>query len=412
MSQNHLPYKIKGTVTLHLTGPLLAELLDQLLKANIQIFNIRWVDKQKLELTISLKDFYAIRQYLRKTNTRMRIIHKGGFPFLLMRMQRRKAFVVGILFFITMIYVLSTLIWKVEVEGNERIPSQQILSFAANLGVYPGQWKPRLPDQEEFQNDLLEYFPQASWVGFRMEGTRAIITVVEKQDIDEKEKEGEKGPVDLVSRRDAVIYDIHVERGRPMVEVNDVVKKGDLLISGAYGGDNEAGEEGKSRIVGAKGKVLGEVWYDSEVVVPLMNKRKVYTGNRSSTILPYVGSWMVRIPFLFSNPYDKYETIQHKKVLYLGKWPLPFGWVEEEYLEMKWAEQRLNQSEAIALGRERARSDLLSQIGPDGKIITEKVLHPRVVSGKVYIRIHFDVVEDIAKIRPHLPQTTPSRNDG
>ncbi len=198
-----------------------------------------------------------------------------------------------------------------------------------------------------------------------------------------------------------------------MVEVNDVVKKGDTLISGAYGGDKEEDEEEKEHsIVGAKGKVLGEVWYDSEVVVPLVKKRKVYTGNRSSAVYPYVASWMVRIPFLFPNTYDKYETIQHKKVLYLGKRPLPFGWVEEEHLEMRWVEQRLSQSEAIALGRERARSDLLSQIGQEGKIITEKVLHPRVVSGKVYIRIHFDVVEDITKPRPLLPQSAPSKNDG
>ncbi len=194
MSQNNLPYKIKGTVTLHLTGPLLSELLDRILEANLQIFNVRWVDKQKLELMVPLKDFYALRPYLRKTNTRMRIIQKSGFPFLLMRMQQRKAFVAGLFLFISMLYVMSTLLWKVEVEGNERIPSQQILIFAAELGVYPGQWKPRIPDQEQFQNDLLESLPQASWVGFRMEGTRAIITVVEKQDIDEKRKKGTRAP--------------------------------------------------------------------------------------------------------------------------------------------------------------------------------------------------------------------------
>ena len=38
-----------------------------------------------------------------------------------------------------------------------------------------------LPDREEVQYRLLSQLPQASWVGVRVEGTRVVVTVVEKR---------------------------------------------------------------------------------------------------------------------------------------------------------------------------------------------------------------------------------------
>ena len=42
------------------------------------------------------------------------------------------------------------------------------------------------------------------------------------------------------------------------------------------------------------------------------------------------------------------------------------------------------------------REALKQTLGEDGKIFYEKVLHQRVDNGKVYLKIHFDAVENIA----------------
>jgi similar to stage IV sporulation protein len=76
--------------------------------------------------------------------------------------------------------------------------------------------------------------------------------------------------------------------------------------------------------------------------------------------------------------------------------------VEEERLEMKWVHQKLGVKQAIALGKERAREDLMAKMGEDGRILGEKILHPRVVDGKVIMKIHFDAVENIAVSQPIL----------
>ncbi|GGA36378.1 sporulation protein YqfD [Kroppenstedtia guangzhouensis] len=396
--QKQWPRKIQGSLRVELTGPALERFINNALNRGIHISRIVWLSRNRIRLTLSVGDYFQLRPVLKGTRTKSRILEKKGLPFWWMRLRRRQFFLWGFLLFILMIFSLTSVIWSVEVEGNETVPSKEIVRLLQKEGVYIGQLKSRVPSNEEIQYRLQSGLPQVSWVGFRMEGTRAVVTVVEKKRVDEREQQG-NGPIQLVARRNAMIYDIRVERGRPLVEVNEPVKKGQLLVSGWYG-DPDQPDSGK--LVGAKGKVMGEVWYDSTVTVPLAQKRKVYTGNREMAWFPYVGSRMIRIPFMFPESFQRYETIRTTHALQIRNRRLPFGWVEEERLEMKWVHQKLGVKQAIALGKERAREDLMAKMGEDGRILGEKILHPRVVDGKVIMKIHFDAVENIAVSQPIL----------
>ncbi len=393
------PQKIQGSLRVELTGPALTNFINNALNQGIQISQITWVSQDCIRLTLPVGDYFQLKPILKRTGTKSRILEKKGPPFWWMRLRRRQFFLWGFLLFILLIFSLTSIIWSVEVEGNETVPSKEIIAILQEEGVFIGQLKSRVPSHEEMQYRLQSRLPQVSWVGFRMEGTRVVVTVVEKKRVDEEEGKGERGPIQLVARRNAMIYDMNVERGRPVVEVNESVKKGQLLVSGWYGNPEEP-DSGK--LVGAKGKVMGEVWYDSTVTVPLQQKRKVYTGNREKAWYPYVGSRMIRIPFLFPESFQSYETIQTTHALQIRNWRLPFGWVEEERLEMKWVRKKLGVKQAVALGKERAREDLITKMGEDGRILGEKILHPRVVDGKVIITIHYDVVENIAVSQPIL----------
>jgi similar to stage IV sporulation protein len=73
------------------------------------------------------------------------------------------------------------MVWKVEIEGAEKIPPQNIKKALELKGVHFGQLKSRLPETSTIQNEILAQFPHLSWVGFRVEGTRVVLTVVEKK---------------------------------------------------------------------------------------------------------------------------------------------------------------------------------------------------------------------------------------
>ena len=58
--------------------------------------------------------------------------------------------------------------------------------------------------------------------------------------------------------------------------------------------------------------------------------------------------------------------------------------------------------EALQAAKQAAREDVLRQAGKDAVIQDEKVLHVKRENGKVYLSIHFSVIEDIAVEQPIL----------
>jgi len=66
-----------------------------------------------------------------------------------------------------------------------------------------------------------------------------------------------------------------VEEGEPRVEIHDLVKPGQILVSG------EIGKEGETKLVPAKGEIYGEIWYRSDVVLPLESRFQVFSGKEA-----------------------------------------------------------------------------------------------------------------------------------
>ncbi len=362
--------------------------------------NVFWVDKSQLEVTLSLPDFFRLIPYLRRYQIRIRLKRKQGMPFWIRKIKKRVYFYIGFLLFIVLLFVLSSFIWQIEIVGAETIPHEQVYGVLQKEGIFKGQLKFRLPKEKEIQERLLKSFSQASWIGFQLEGTRAIVTIVMKKQIEEQsEDQKDEGPVDLIAGKDALVVDMQIQRGRAVVGLNEVVQKGDLLVSGKYG---DPLQETDDQIVGAKGKVLGEVWYEAEVAVPFLVHRKEYTGRRDRKTHFFVGTKVLHNPFKKSLDLKQYETTQTMRSFYLGNWKMPFGLVDEERLEMNLLKYRRTFSEAVQLAKQSAKDEMISYLDADGKIINEKVLHQRVDNGKVYLKIHFDVVENIAVSQPIL----------
>jgi similar to stage IV sporulation protein len=50
-----------------------------------------------------------------------------------------------------------------------------------------------------------------------------------------------------------------------------------------------------------------------------------------------------------------------------------------------------------------ARADVLKKAGEDARIKDEKVLHVKEESGKVYLSLHYAVIEEITAEQPIVP---------
>lgn len=70
------------------------------------------------------------------------------------------------------LYLLSSFVWVMRIEGNERLSKEELLSACREMGLYPGVRK-RSVDTQAVTNGLLEDFADISWVSVGIHGTDA-----------------------------------------------------------------------------------------------------------------------------------------------------------------------------------------------------------------------------------------------
>jgi len=381
---------LRGVVTLHVTGPQVEVFINALTGQGIVIWDVK-PSKSGLSLKLLLNDFYALRPLLKKTGCRIHITSRKGLPFITARLWKRKFFAVGLLSFGIVLFLLSSMVWSVQVEGNERIAAEDVLDAARHEGVFPFQWIWRMEDPDKLSRDLTTRLPGTSWIGVQRTGTVVKIQIVEAV---QPEKKPLYSPRHLVSRTDAVVTDIYAEQGKPMVSRNTRVKKGDILISGALG------DEESVKYVVAKGEVKGLVWHEYNIEVPLKIKMNVYTGQRKDHSYLVLGKWAVQLWGYGESHFQKSSTLTEKLPLTWHSIHMPIGWLTEKEMEIEVQTVTLNSQEARDDGLEIARNDILARYGNDSVVKSQKILHEKRENGKVYMKVLFEVEERIAEELP------------
>jgi similar to stage IV sporulation protein len=382
---------VRGYVWVKLIGGDPEKFLNAATANKITLWNIAFSPEGRMTFGVSVPDFFRLRPLLKQNGSRTRILSRHGVPFRMARLSRRKTFAAGMMGFAAALFILSTLVWTVKVEGGSAIPEDKILYAARAEGIYHYQWSFRLPDSKTISDRLARHLPEAAWIGVEKKGTSIIITVIDSTNAEVRPLES---PRDLVADNDAVVTRIIAENGRPKVERNDRVRKGDVLISGVLG-DNE-----RSKTVVSAGKVMGLVWHEYRIVSPLATKVRSFTGESQQRGYLIIGSRALQISGYRSQTYTKSQTRSTLDRVHIGKWQLPFGKMREYEMEVQEISQKLTVQQAKQAGLAQARTELLARSGRDAVIKAEKILHEQTDSGKVVLSVLFEVEQSIAIPRP------------
>jgi similar to stage IV sporulation protein len=386
---------IRGYVKIEVSGPSFEQLINRLVETKIGVWSIRRKDELRGECMISLPDFFRLKRFLRETGCRVHVSGRYGFPFFLDKLGNRRWFMAGGAAFLLGIYMLSSIVWTVDVTGNDTIPKQHILQAAVREGIYPLQWKFRLKDQGVLADNLARTLPNVAWVGVDVQGTTVTIRVVEATVPERREPQN---PRHLVSASDAVISGIIAQRGVPQVGVNSRVKRGDILISGILGDENHR------EVVVAEGTVRGLVWFEYKVQAPLVKQHKALTGNVRSTQHIVFGHRALRLSGYWQKKFTHEEAATERKQLRFGPWTMPVGWMTVNYKEAAVVEEQLTAAQAKEIGLMNARADLIANLGGNTVIREEKILQERTDNGKVVVNVLFEAEIDLAVERPIMEQ--------
>ena len=128
--------------------------------------------------------------------------------------------------FVLLLYLLSSFIWTLDIEGTKRISQHKIRNLAAEQGLKPGNFRYQV-DRDQLVNHLLRELPEISYAEVEV-GPRSRIRIVERL----RAPKGQ-GNCHIVAKKDGIIDTVLALAGQPMVKEGDMVKKGQIIISGA-----------------------------------------------------------------------------------------------------------------------------------------------------------------------------------
>ncbi|MGB9791647.1 MAG: sporulation protein YqfD [Thermacetogeniaceae bacterium] len=245
---------ILGYLVLVVKGGHPERFINLALTRGVVLWDLVWLDRETLLVKVYAQSFRPLRHIARRANCRIRIRVKRGLPFYLHRLRRRRMLVAGGIIFCIAVYALCSFVWTVDVVGARRISPEAVRRIAAEAGLRPGVLKCQV-DGNNVAEHLMQRIPDAAFVEVDVKG-RSVIRIGERM-----VPKSDANPCHIIAKKDGVIESLLVLMGSPQVKEGDVVKKGDVLISGII--TPPSGAKSQVRYVAAKGIVRARVWYRS-----------------------------------------------------------------------------------------------------------------------------------------------------
>ncbi|WP_099352224.1 sporulation protein YqfD [Fredinandcohnia onubensis] len=389
--KNHWMHFFSGSVKAVITGKGTERFINECVRQGIVVWDVKKPGTHALSFSMYLKDIKKIRQVVRKNDCKLRFIGKKGLPFLVQKAIYNSGFLIGAFLFLIIVTLLSNMVWGIKVEGAKPETEHLIIKELKKLGVEKGKLQFFIEDNESLQRHLEEAINDITWIGVELNGTTYHFEVVEKNQPDPPEQ---YSPRDLVANKTAIIKKLIVEEGKPVKAVNDLVKKGDILVSG------KIGKEGEEVYVPARGKIYGETWYKVKVEKEITTKLNVLTGENIQK--HYISIANLRIPIWGYGKveYKEYQTELDKRNIKFFNWELPVAYEKETIRESENITLEYPKNEAIEEAKKIGRNTLEQDLDSDAEIIEEKVLRQSINNGKVKLEIKYNVIENIVTTIP------------
>lgn len=227
---------------------------------NIQLQNLK-SHNSVLYAQTDIDSYKRIRPVAKKSGMKVRISRKHGLPFLFSRHKNRFGLAIGAVFCALFVLFFSTRIWRIEVTGNNRVPSEEIISVFYDLGIYKGAASDRI-NASEIEAAALRRLPEISWLNINISGCTALIEV--RETVEKPVTDNDDTPVNLVAARDGQLIILRPFNGTAEAAVGSPVLKGDLLISGI-----EENKDLSANLCKAEGYAVARTTRKAELLLPM-----------------------------------------------------------------------------------------------------------------------------------------------
>lgn len=308
---------LKGYVKISVKGFSPERFMNLCTNQNLLLWKVKKT-ADGYEMYMSIKGFFSLQPITRKTGTKVCVLKKYGFPFLMHRYRRYRVFQSGLLLCAVLLWIASCFIWEIELSGNYMVTDDNLYDFLKEQEIVTGIRKNKI-DCEEIEKQIRSAYPQITWVSARLDGIRLRIEVNENTLLlSMKDREAEtntNSPCNLVSQYDGVVKQMITRNGTPLVFQGTQVAKGDILVKGEMELKNDAGEVAGVNYVAADADIFIETVISYQNVKKRTYVKKTYTGEEAKAMEYRFGNRIIATPV-----FHRYESFD--RIMEFEKQPL------------------------------------------------------------------------------------------
>ncbi len=210
-----------------------------------------------------------------------------------------------------------------------------------------------------------------------------------------KNKEEDLPYCNIISLKDSMVTRILTSKGTEIVDINDSVKKGDILISG----DIKFNEETKRQVC-ASGTVYGKTWYTINITIPRTYEEITKLNKKRYNISLSFNNKSYR---LFKNRLTNFKTESKDIVNILG-----FKLTLNKDIEISTKTKDYTDKELDDNTKKQIAEKMKTVLNGEYKIITQKVLKKEVNNSKIEMEVFIVAEEEISTTSTEPLNTTES----
>ena len=354
-------------------------LIYYLSRNNIK-FNYLYSKKDSHYFKIYKNDYKRIKRKFRKT----KIVGYYGKENLLKFIKTNYIFLLSLLLGLVILYFLSTTIFFIEIHTDNKELKDRLYYELNNYNIRKYGRIKSYKELDKIKKEILKNNQdKLEWLEINKEGTKYKVLLTER--IIPSIDDSNDSPRHIVASKDALIKHITSNNGVVLKDINDYVKKGEIIISGdLYKGETYI------KSLRASGEVYGEVWYTVKTVVPYKYAEYVRTGKViNHYYLDFLGNKMTLI-----GKYNTNMSMNNIKLLvdkpYLG---IKIYKEAKELYEYK--EFNVTKDEAYIEAIKRSDKGIKNKLKEKEYIISKKVLNIYKRSSRIEVEVFYKVYENI-----------------
>ena len=311
------------------------------------------------------------------------ILKRTGKAYLIHLYKTKKIFLYSTIFAFLVIILLTNIIFSVRVVETDKEIKDMILTDLRENGITRFRFKVSYKRKEAIREKILEKEKDyLEWLEIEEVGTMYQVKVIRRIN---NPKEEELKPRSIVAKKKGRITRIEADYGEVTTKKNDVVDKGDTLISGLI----KNKEEIKTKVA-ARGKVYAEVWYQVNLNLPTLYQEEIKTGNKKNTleIIFLDKNIFISELFKYNNSISKETVLYNNPII-----PFRISFTKKEEIKLK--QVAYQEDKTLKKIKKLAVDKLKQRIGNDIKILAINVLKKKASADKIEVELFFKVEEDI-----------------